>query len=244
MTNQELYESDEVVAKYASFNTRNRCLNNAEKIFIDNYEIRNKKVLVIGSGIGRVPSNLLLFGNTVIGVELSSKLCSISKQLFPNSDFQRLEFVEGNAVDLNIFDDNNFDLVFFPQNGLDYIPNIKDRNKAISEMIRVCKPNGIIAFSSLNLIAYCISYKLPRHQKEIKNISKNFLYRKEYVVGGGFRYMSKPTYLINEVLNLGNINYIGFTADVRNGIDFRIAKSLRLSSYVFPWLNYIFKKIG
>ena len=243
MNNQKLYESDEVVNKYASLNTRNRCLNNAEKIFIDNYDIKNKNVLVLGCGVGRVPSNLLLFGNRVTGVELSKRLHRLSIEIFPSKDFNRLIFIEGNAINIKMFDDNSFDVVFFPQNGIDYISNIKDRIKAIQEMIRVCKRGGLVSFSSLNLIAYCLSYKLPMYQKNIKNIFEDYVYRDEYVVGGGFRYMSKPKYLINETLKIGNIEYVGFTVDIRNGIDFRFSKTLNISSYVFPWLNYVFKKI-
>jgi len=144
MTNQELYESNEVVEKYASLKTRNRTLNNTEKIFIDDYNIVNKKVLVLGSGIGRVPANLLLFNNDVTGLELSNKLYNLSKEIFPNEEFKRLNFIEGNAINLDMLEDNSFDVVWFPQNGIDYIPNIKDREKAIKEMIRVCKKDGIV----------------------------------------------------------------------------------------------------
>lgn len=241
ISNTELYETDEVVAKYGTNATRNRCLNNAEKIFVDKYDVKDKNILVLGAGIGRVPANLLLFGNKVTGIELSEKLFELSKITFPVQDFARLRFEHGNAIDLNLLESDSFDVVFFPQNGIDYIEAVKDRERALNEMARVCKKGGLVAFSSLNLIAYCISYKLPWHQKTIKNLFANYMYREEHVIGGGYRYMSKPGYLIEWTQKVTNLEFVGFTADVRNGIDARISKSLKLSSLIFPWLNYIFK---
>lgn len=243
ISNKDLYESHSVIDKYASNNVRHRCLNNPEKYFIDDYDIKDKKVLVLGSGIGRVPSNLLLFGNSVVGLELSDKLYELSNLLFPNEKFKELKFVHGNAVHLEMFKDNSFDVVWFPQNGIDYTLDLQDRYRIIREMTRVCKVGGIVSFSSLNSTAFCLSYKIPWRHIEFKNIFKNFLFRETYVVGGGVRYMSKPQFLIKETLNIASLKYLGFTADIRHGIDYRITKYFKLSSYIFPWLNYVFRKI-
>ena len=110
--NIKLYETDIVVGKYTSMKTRVRQLNNAEKEFVDKYNIVSKKILVLGSGGGRVPVNFLLFNNEVIGVERSKKLHQKANQLYPKEYFKRLELKQGNATDLREYNDNSFDLVF------------------------------------------------------------------------------------------------------------------------------------
>ena len=240
LSNRELYETDEVVAKYTARLTRNRTLNIAEKRFIDEYSIHGKRILVLGSGAGRVPANLLLFENTVVGVELSERLLEKALEIFPPDAFPRLRFLQGDAAGFPGIADNSFDVVWFPQNGLDYLPTVEDRHRALAEMVRVCRPGGLVAFSSLNLVAYCISYKLPWKQKAIRNLFKRQIFRKEYVVGGGFRYMARPSFLVAETVERFGLTFRGFTADVRNSLDHRLAKHLRLATPVFPWLHYVF----
>src|SRR3989338_1606777 len=135
LSNQELYEQKEVVEKYAANTTRLRVLNESEKFLIDKFDVKNKRVLILGSGAGRVPANLLLFGNTVVGVELSESLYQASLKNFPKEKFVDLDLRLGDARDLKNIPDESFDLVWFPQNGLDYVPNYEERKKVWSGIL-------------------------------------------------------------------------------------------------------------
>ena len=127
--NKKLYMEELVVAKYAAKSTRVRQLNIPERNLIDNYSIIDKNVLIIGSGAGRVPSNLLLFGNTVTAVELSPELHQVALSTYPNDLFTNLTLINGDANNLDFLEDASFDCVFFPMNGIDLAPTIKDRGK-------------------------------------------------------------------------------------------------------------------
>ena len=179
----DLYSSKEVVNKYVSFNTRVRQLNIPERLFIDHYQIYNKKVLIIGSGAGRVPTNLLLFGNHVTTVESSLKLYEFATETYPNSKFKNLHQYLGNGNDLDFLKEK-FDVVFFPMNGLDLAQTLDERVSILMQMSKKLRPNGILAYSSHNLTAYGLSYKLNQ-KRNILKLFKTFEFSHEKTTGGG-----------------------------------------------------------
>ena len=104
--------------------------------------VRGKKVLDIGCGTGRYSIELTKKGATVTGVDISEKMLEIARK---KSKKLKINFKRANATNLP-FKDNEFDLVISAL----AIEHVKDYKKAISEMIRVCKPNGHIIFSMLH----------------------------------------------------------------------------------------------
>lgn len=141
------YESDDMFAKYAKNDTRNRCLNIPEKIVIDKYDIKNKDVLVIGSGGGRLPANLTLYGNHICAVEKSKRLYEASKEAFGN--FPNLYFLNDDMMDLSFLKEQReqFDVVYFAINVIDCVtPAI--RIIAIDEAIKKLRKGGLLIISS------------------------------------------------------------------------------------------------
>lgn len=240
--NKKLYESDEVVAKYASNSTRLRSLNNAEKNFIDRFGVKDKKVLVIGSGAGRVPSNLLLYGNIVVGVDRSKKLVEFARSTFPNEKFKDLTFVEADAENMDSIPDESFDVVYFAMNTIDYIDSIEGRQRALLEAKKKVKRGGILSFSSHNSKAYFFSPKVRLKDKRFKYLSSEYVFAKESVVGGGKIFKGSPDYIIEEVLKLEGLKYRGFVCDSRNKIERFIARKMLLSKFYFPYIVYVFVK--
>lgn len=242
LDNKKLYESDEVVAKYASNSTRLRSLNNAEKNFIDRFDVKNKKVLVIGSGAGRVPSNLLLYGNFVVGVDRSKKLVEFAKSTFPNEKFKDLTFVEADAENMDSIPDESFDVVYFAMNTIDYIDSIEGRQRALIEAKKKIRIGGILAFSSHNCKAYFLSPKVRIKDKRLRYLFAKYVFAPESVVGGGRIFKGDPEYTIEQTLKLGGLKYQGFVCDSRSRIDRFIAKKLLFSKFYFPYLVYVFIK--
>lgn len=242
MDNKNLYETDEVVAKYAANTTRVRSLNNPEKYLIDRYDIKNKNVLVIGGGAGRVPANLLLYGNSVLSIDRSTKLTEAAKNNFPNAKFADLEFREGDASNLSGISDVSFDVVLFPMNSIDYIDLKEMRDKALTEAVKKLKPGGILAFSSHNKLGYFFSPKIRMKDRTLRSFVGDYRFTRESVVGGGNIFKGNPDFIISDTEKLTATKYLGFLADSRNKFERFLSRNLFTSKFYFPYLLYVFKK--
>ncbi len=219
MNNEELYESDQVVAKYAANTTRVKSLNNPEKYLIDRYDLKGKSVLVLGGGAGRVPVNLLLYGNKVLSIDRSKKLTEIAKNNFPQEKFRDLEFCEGDASDLSFLPDQGFDVVLFPMNSIDYIDLKEMRDKALQEATKKLKPGGLLAFSSHNKLGYFFSPKIRMKDRTWKSFTGDYRFAKESVVGGGNIFKGNPGFIISDTEKITGAKYLGFLADSRNKLE-------------------------
>ncbi len=240
--NTDLYESDEVVAKYAANTTRVRSLNNPEKYLIDRYDIKNKNVLVVGGGAGRVPANLLLYGNKVLSIYRSKKLTEAAKNNFPNAKFTDLEFREGDASNLSSIPDASFDVVLFPMNSIDYIDTKEMRDKALREATAKLKSGGILAFSSHNKLGYFFSPKIRMNDRTLKSFVGDYRFTQESVIGGGNIFKGNPDFVIKDTEKLIGVKYLGFLVDSRNKLERFLSRHLCVSKFYFPYLLYIFKK--
>ncbi len=243
MSNQELYEQQEVVKKYSANTTRLRVLNDSEKFLIDQFDIKNKQVLILGSGAGRVPANLLLFGNKVVGIELSEALYTASRNNFPKQSFTDLDLRHGDARDMSILSDETFDVVWFPQNGIDYVPNYEDRKKVLQEMKKKTKQGGLVIFSSHNKCAYMYSPKVSWNNKCFKDMLSTYHYAPEHVVGGGNIFKGDPDFIVEDTEKETGLKFVGFTVDARNKRDRFMMRKFKISKYIFPYIQYVFKKV-
>ena len=136
MNNEALYRNQNVVQKYPSKSTRVRQLNNPERELVDYYRLWEKDILILGGGAGRVPSNMVLFGNRVTSIELSPELHNAAMTDYPPEIFGNLKFINGDARCLSCLADSSFDCVFFPMNGIDLAPTLNDREAILLEMYR------------------------------------------------------------------------------------------------------------
>jgi SAM-dependent methyltransferase len=236
--NHALYETDDVVKKYATVSTRVRFLNNAEHDFVNRYQITGKRVLVLGSGAGRVPANLFLLNNDITAVEYSEKLHSYASQQFAER-LHGIRFFHGNAERLDFLEDESFDVVFFPMNGLDYNVPIETREAVLKEISSKLRPGGLLAFTSHNTQGY-LSYKAPK--KRLPLFKRNYIIEEESVVGGGVIFKGKPSFVIRQAERAASVKYLGFTADARNWFERKASRRLKLAQFIFPYLLYVFRK--
>lgn len=100
------------------------------------------KILNVGCGPGRSSENLTQYGN-VTSVEYDRLCCEFA------AAETGLEIINGSITDLP-FDDGSFDLVC----AFDVIEHVEDDNKAVAELKRVTKKEGVVfitvpAFQSL-----------------------------------------------------------------------------------------------
>ena len=142
--NLESYLSPEAIEVFDKIG-----LSQVEKTIVKKYFTRkNANVLDIGCGIGRTTIPLSEAGFNVIGIDFSETLINKAKAKFPNIDFRI-----GNACDLK-FSDEGFDYALFSFNGIDLIYPEKERIKAIKEISRILKDEGIFVFSSHNPLQF------------------------------------------------------------------------------------------
>ena len=108
----------------------------------------NTQVLEIGAGTGRYSRTIADMGYPVSAVELVQHNIDIFKSQITQA--QNINISQGNALDLNMFADNTFDitLVLGP---MYHLYTDADKQQAISEALRVTKSDGIV------FVAYCIS---------------------------------------------------------------------------------------
>lgn len=115
--------------------------------YIEKYLTPSAKILDIGAGAGEYSIYFARKGYDVSAVELSENNINAFRKKITPSD--KIDLVQGNAVDLSKYGDNSFDIVllFGP---LYHLRNNIDKQKSILEAKRVCKVNGKIFFAFIS----------------------------------------------------------------------------------------------
>ena len=112
--------------------------------YIDKYLKNNDRILEVGAGTGAYSLYYANHGYQVDAVELVQTNVDVMKGKI--TDSMNLKAIQGNALDLSMYEDNTFDitLVLGP---LYHLFKEEEINKAITEAVRVTKKNGIIYFA-------------------------------------------------------------------------------------------------
>ena len=115
--------------------------------YIEQYLNPGDKILDIGAGAGEYSLYFARNGYEVSAVELSESNIRAFRRKITEQD--RIDLVQGNAMDLSRYGDNTFDIVllFGP---LYHLRKDADKQKCIAEAKRVCKPGGKIFFAFIS----------------------------------------------------------------------------------------------
>ena len=121
--------------------------------YIHRFAVPDAQVLEIGAGTGRYSIALAREGMKVTAVELVESNLAVLRE--NSRGIENLQSFQGDATDLNRFDDQSFDvtLSFGP---LYHLYEPAEVSKAIDESIRVTKKGGVILFAFLSV--YGIMY--------------------------------------------------------------------------------------
>ncbi len=114
--------------------------------YIQSYAKKGCKILEIGAATGRYSIALAKMGYNVTAVELVDKNLQILKE--KSKGIENLISMQGDALDLSLLKDNQFDIVL-NLGPMYHLFNQKDKDRAIAESVRVCKPNGVLMFAYL-----------------------------------------------------------------------------------------------
>lgn len=145
---------------------------------IEQYVKPGDRILDIGAGAGEYSLYFARKGYDVSALELAdSNIDAFRKKLTADD---RIELVQGNALDLSRYEDNSFDavLLFGP---LYHLHEMADRKMCIEEAKRVCKPEGklFLAFISNDIVILTMFAEHP-----------------DYFVNGDY---SKETFRLDDV---------------------------------------------
>lgn len=149
------YEQPLVVARYTTVG-----LWPAEEILVLEHIPDQARILDLGCGAGRCAIALAELGLEVMGVDLSRTMIEAAR-LQAEMAGVAVEFQVMDAMDLELPADN-FDVVLCAYNGLELLPGIQGKQRALEEVWRVLKPGGRFIFSSHSLFAlnYFAPYRL------------------------------------------------------------------------------------
>jgi len=110
--------------------------------FINKYLKKDKFVLEVGCGYGRLLKILQQKSSRLVGIDFSKKMVNAAR--INTSQFKNVDIKLMNAEKLS-FNNNLFDYVLCLDNSFGNMPGIEQ--KVINEMYRVCKPGGKIIIS-------------------------------------------------------------------------------------------------
>lgn len=128
--------------------------------YIQKFLKPGSKILEIGAATGRYSLELAKMGYDVTAVDLTPKNVETMKS--KSSDLKNFNCLVADALDLNMFKDKTFDMVL-NLGPMYHLFHKKDKQKAISETIRVAKRGGICMFAYLPCASLMSGYGL-RHQ--------------------------------------------------------------------------------
>lgn len=119
----------------------------SEKKLIKKYFTnKNKSILDMGCGSGRTTFGLeQLEYQNIVAVDFASKMIAEAKEQQKLNSIIKFEI--GNCLNLK-YESNQFDYILFSFNGLMQIPKKQNRIKALQELHRVLKTEGILIFTT------------------------------------------------------------------------------------------------
>lgn len=115
--------------------------------YIEKYLKPGAKIIEIGAGTGRYSIALAEKGYDVTAVELVPHNIEIMKKKVKSH--HNIKIYEGNACDMSGFESDTYDIVLL-LGPMYHLFTDEDKHRALSEAIRIAKPNGIIYASYCN----------------------------------------------------------------------------------------------
>jgi SAM-dependent methyltransferase len=139
--NIPVYNAPAVAEYYAALNYLTAC----ERLLFDTYLRPGMAILDLGVGGGRTTPYLSSIASRYAGIDYAPEMVAVCRKKFPE-----LEFETESASDLSRFATSSFDAVVMAFNAMDYVIPDESRLRALREIYRVLKPEGVLIFSSHN----------------------------------------------------------------------------------------------
>lgn len=179
--------------------------------FLKKYIPKNGLILDAGGGPGRYSIELAKTGHDVILLDLVSANLDFAKKQIKKAKVNKKikEVVEGSITDLSRFADNSFDAIICLGGALSHVHPEQERQKAVSELIRVAKKNAPIFVSIMGKLGtITIFHRWVNEVKDTEHFKRFCLKGDDYQWHGGKAYAH--FFELNELKSLfGNqVNFL------------------------------------
>jgi ubiquinone/menaquinone biosynthesis C-methylase UbiE len=127
---------------------------------------KHNMIIDIGCGTGkftRILQNMGLRNAQIIGIDINRSVLKTARKL----SNQKIKYKHGDVFDLD-FDSDFADLVTCRT----LLMNLKNKGKALKEMIRIAKPNGIVAVVEPDFLSESVFSTIPKETKILKQLVK------------------------------------------------------------------------
>ncbi len=123
--------------------------------FLEQYLPPHGLILDAGGGPGRYTIELARRGHDVVLLDMTPANLDFARRQIKRARVQQqvTGIVEGTIVDLAQFADASFDAAVCLGGPLSHVLDAGDRNRAVSELLRVVKPGGIVAVSVMGRLS-------------------------------------------------------------------------------------------
>ena len=110
---------------------------------------KGSRMLDVGCGSGRFSIGAAQTGYDVTGIDITSEAITAASNKAKNLKLYNISFLIGDMINMP-FNDNEFDYVFCPRFSINAVATFQHRQRAVQEMVRVVKPEGIVYVESFN----------------------------------------------------------------------------------------------
>lgn len=158
--------------------------------FLKQYLPQKGPVLDAGGGPRRYTIELAKMGYEVTLLDLTPKLLDIAREQIAKAEVGNKvrEILQGSIDDCSMFDDNTFDAIICLGGALSHLVVEDQRKKAISELVRVAKPDAPVLVSVIGKLAVCMNtivYLWPELESA-PEVYRTYTMTGDYFGGTGF----------------------------------------------------------
>lgn len=138
---------------------------------------KGSAIIDVGGGIGRFALELVKMGYKVHLVDSSQVALKKGLKHFRNENLANIDLHWGNVTNLSMFSDNTFDAAF----AIELICYLDEPDKALKELVRVTKKNGLIIISVEGKYGSSLSDSNVSSDKISDILRDNLLYIKNHL---------------------------------------------------------------
>jgi ubiquinone/menaquinone biosynthesis C-methylase UbiE len=158
--------------------------------FLKQYLPKKGLILDAGGGPGRYTIELAKLGYNVTLLDLTPKLLEIAREHIIKAKVEKSirGILQGSIDDLSTFNDETFDAVICLGGALSHLVIDEQREKAVTELVRVAKPGAPIFVSVIGKLAVCMNtiVFLWPELESAPEIYRRYTTTGDYFGGSGF----------------------------------------------------------